>query len=226
MQGFFIKTDPAESASLKLVYNRVVYDATYFKTSTQPMRAPKHTTSDKPEVMRISVHGKVYGDNLHILQRSDFSDEFEDGWDGRKIEGDADVPMLALIKQGGEMSVAAVETADDHYLSFRAGCDSIYTFSFDYDGETLYLYDLFTQQATEIRTGNTYSFETTDRTSSQRFLITATPPRTPTDVDATASEKAYLPKKLIRNGQLFIIQHDAVYDALGTRVEFRKEGAQ
>ena len=226
MQGFFIKTDPAESASLKLVYNRVVYDATYFKTSTQPMRAPKHTTSDKPEVMRISVHGKVYGDNLHILQRSDFSDEFEDGWDGRKIEGDADVPMLALIKQGGEMAVAAVETADEHYLSFRAGCDSIYTFSFDYDGETLYLYDLFTQQATEIRTGNTYSFETTDRTPSQRFLITATPPRTPTDVDATASDKAYQPKKLIRDGHLFIIQHDAVYDALGTRVEFRKEGAK
>ena len=224
MQGFFVKTTPGEAASLKLVYNRVVYDATYFKTSTQPMRAPKRNGT--PEVMVLNLVGDKYADRVHILQRSDFSDEFEDGWDGRKIEGDADVPMLALIKQGGEMAVAAVETADDHYLSFRAGCDSIYTFSFDYDGETLYLYDLFTQQATEIRTGNTYSFEATDRTSSQRFLITATPPRTPTDVDATASEKAYLPKKLIRNGQLFIIQHDAVYDALGTRVEFRKEGAQ
>lgn len=224
MQGFFVKTTPGEAASLKLVYNRVVYDATYFKTSTQPMRAPKRNGT--PEVMVLNLVGDKYADRVHILQRSDFSDEFEDGWDGRKIEGDADVPMLALIKQGGEMAVAAVETADDHYLSFRAGCDSIYTFSFDYDGETLYLYDLFTQQATEIRTGNTYSFEATDRTSSQRFLITATPPRTPTDVETTASEKAYLPKKLIRNGQLFIIQHDAVYDALGTRVEFRKEGAK
>lgn len=224
MQGFFVKTTPSEAASLKLVYNRVVYDATYFKTSTQPMRAPKRNGT--PEVMVLNLVGDKYADRVHILQRSDFSDEFEDGWDGRKIEGDADVPMLALIKQGGEMSVAAVETADDHYLSFRAGCDSIYTFSFDYDGETLYLYDLFTQQATEIRTGNTYSFEATDRTPSQRFLITATPPRTPTDVDATASDKAYQPKKLIRDGHLFIIQHDAVYDALGTRVEFRKEGAK
>lgn len=228
MQGFFIKVlDKTQEANIKLVYNRVVYDATYFKTSTQPMRAPRRScASGAPQVMQIALTGAHFGDKVYILSRPDFSDDFEDGWDGRKVEGNADAPMLSVIKQAGEMAVAAIPTAEERYLSFRAGEDTEYTFAFDYEGETLYLYDLFTQQATEIKTGNNYSFEATDRTPSQRFLITATPPRMPTGVETVESEKVYQPKKFIRDGQLLILHRDAVYDALGTRVEFRKEGAQ
>ena len=228
MQGFFIKVlDKSQEANIKLVYNRVVYDATYFKTSTQPMRAPRRSrASGAPQVMQIALTGAHFGDKVYILSRPDFSDDFEDGWDGRKVEGNADAPMLSVVKQAGEMAVAAIPTAEERYLSFRAGEDTEYTFAFDYEGETLYLYDLFTQQATEIKTGNNYSFEATDRTPSQRFLITATPPRMPTGVETVESEKVYQPKKFIRDGQLLILHRDAVYDALGTRVEFRKEGAQ
>ena len=228
MQGFFIKVlDKTQEANIKLVYNRVVYDATYFKTSTQPMRAPRRSrASGAPQVMQIALTGAHFGDKVYILSRPDFSDDFEDGWDGRKVEGNADAPMLSVVKQAGEMAVAAIPTAEERYLSFRAGEDTEYTFAFDYEGETLYLYDLFTQQATEIKTGNNYSFEATDRTPSQRFLITATPPRMPTGVETVESEKVYQPKKFIRDGQLLILHRDAVYDALGTRVEFRKEGAQ
>lgn len=182
MQGFFVKTTPGEDATLKLVYNRVVYDAKYFKTSTQPMRAPGRYGA--PEVMQLIVGGESSGaDRVHLLARSDFSDEFEDGWDGRKLDGDAAAPKLAVVKEAGEMSVAALPTADERYLSFRAGNDSVYTFSFDYDGETIYLYDRVTEEATEIRTGNTYTFRATNHTASNRFLITTTPPlKTPTDI--------------------------------------------
>lgn len=182
MQGFFVKTTPGEDATLKLVYNRVVYDSKYFKTSTQPMRAPGRYGA--PEVMQLIVSGESSGaDRVHLLARSDFSDEFEDGWDGRKLDGDAAAPKLAVVKEAGEMSVAALPTADERYLSFRAGNDSVYTFSFDYDGETIYLYDRVTEEATEIRTGNTYTFRATNHTASNRFLITTTPPlKTPTDI--------------------------------------------
>ena len=182
MQGFFVKTTPGEDATLKLVYNRVVYDSKYFKTSTQPMRAPGRYGA--PEVMQLIVSSEGSGaDRVHLLARSDFSDEFEDGWDGRKLDGDAAAPKLAVVKEAGEMSVAALPTADERYLSFRAGNDSVYTFSFDYDGETIYLYDRVTEEATEIRTGNTYTFRATNHTASNRFLITTTPPlKTPTDI--------------------------------------------
>lgn len=226
MQGFFVKTTDAD-ASLSLVYNRVVYDATYFKTSTQPMRAPSRAESE-PEVMVLNVVGNSYGDRVHILARGDFSDEYEDGWDGRKIEGDAAAPKLAVVKQAGEMAVAAIESADGRYLSFRAGEDSIYTFSFNYAGETLYLYDQLTETATEIRTGNTYTFEATNETPFHRFLITSNPPKTPTDIESLESESLKLrgAEKFIQDDKLFILYKGVVYDARGARITGRKEAVQ
>ena len=192
MQGFFVKTTPTEDASLRLVYNRVVYDAKYFKTSTQPMRAPARTDSE-PDVMVLMVSGESSGgDRVHLLSRSDFSDSYEDGWDGRKIEGDEAAPKLAVVKQAGEMAVAALPTMEERYLSFRAGKDSLYTMSFHYDGPTIYLYDQLTQQATPIQTGNTYSFEADNRTTINRFLITKNPPQTPTDITVVETDDGLL----------------------------------
>ena len=181
MQGFFIKTTAAD-AKLKLVYNRTVYDAKYFTTSTQPMRAPSRVNI-APAVMELFVSGETSGgDRIHLLARSDFSDDFQDGWDGRKLDGDANAPMLAVVKESGDMSVAAIQSLDDRELLFRAGKDTHYTFSFEYEGETIYLYDRLTKKATQILTGNTYSFESDDKTASKRFLITTHPEQTPTSV--------------------------------------------
>ena len=225
MQGFFVKTTAA-GASLKLAYNRVVYDSKYFKTSTQPMRAPRRAAqSGEPEVMVLTVVGDSLGaDRVHILSRGDFSQSYEDGWDGRKIEGDAIAPKLAVVKDCGEMAVAAIETPEGQYLSFRAGEDSIYTFSFDYEGETIYLYDRLADEAAEIRTGNTYTFRATNKTAAERFLITATPPRTPTQIETIGVEPHREdPEKIIHEGKLMILYQGAAYDALGTRTSIRKE---
>lgn len=218
MQGFFVKTTGSDP-KLKLVYNKVVYDAKYFKTSTQPMRAPSRTGS--PEVMRLIVSGEQYGaDQAYLLARSDFSESFEDGWDGRKIEGDADAPMMAVVKEDGEMAVAAVETANEHYLSFRAGRDSLYTFHFNYDGETIYLLDLETNQVTPIATDNTYSFFATNTTAVNRFLITDNPYRNNTTTDlnngeGTNGEKANGVRKILIHNQLYILRGNTVYRADG-----------
>jgi len=227
MQGFFVKTiTPGEDASLSLVYNRVVYDATYFKTSTQPMRAPRRTQST-PEVMVLNVIGNSYGDRVHLLSRSDFSDEYEDGWDGRKIEGDTAAPYLAVVKQAGEMAVASIAEYEGRNLSFRAGEDIEYTFTFNYDGDDIYLYDRENGQATLIRTGNTYSFSAVNKTPENRFLITANPPRTPTDLENTEYRiQNTEPKKFIYEDKLLIFYRGVIYDALGMPVKSGKEGAQ
>jgi hypothetical protein len=226
MQGFFIKTTAA-GASLTLDYNRVVFDATYYKTSTQPMRAPmRDSQNNKPEVMQLIVSGASFGDRIFILERPDFSDEFEDGWDGRKLEGDLTAPQLAVVKQNTEMSVAALPTANEHFLTFRAGQDQHYTFYFQYEGDVTYLYDLQTKEATQIRTGNTYSFEATNDTPEYRFLITANPPQnTPTGLESSV-EIGTKPQKVIYQDQLLILYNGAIYDARGNRAESRKEGAQ
>ena len=186
MQGFFIKTT-APAAYVDLVYNRVVYDSKYFKTSTEPMRVAARDS--KPEVLKVELKGPRSGDQLFMLIRPDFNEQFVDGWDGRKIEGDPNMPMLAVIKECGNMAVAAVETANNHYLSFRAGKDSVYTFSFEYDSDQpLYLYDQLTEKSTEIKTGNTYTFEATNNEPTQRFLITDTPREIPTSITLVETE--------------------------------------
>lgn len=189
MQGFFVKTDPTQPAYLDLVYNRVVYDSKYFKTSTEPMRVAARDS--KPEVLKMELKGPRSGDKLYMLMRSDFNEQFIDGWDGRKIEGDSNVPMLAVIKECGNMAVAAVEQANNHYLTFRAGKDSTYTFSFEYDSEQpLYLYDQLAQKSTEIKTGNTYTFAATNNTPLQRFLISDTPYEVPTSITLVETENS------------------------------------
>lgn len=216
MQGFFVKTDPTKKAELKLVYNRTVYDATNFKTSTEPMRAPH---SDRPEVMQLIVSGEKYGDRVHILTRDGFSENFEDGWDGRKIEGDENAPMLAVVKEAGDMAVAAIPSVEERELSFRAGSDTEYTFGFYYEGETMYLYDRLTGEATEIKTGNTYSFTAENKTAAKRFIITSNPPRIPTDIENTdISVQGSDAEKCIIDGQLYIIKNNRFYDARGVRV--------
>jgi hypothetical protein len=148
----------------------------------------------------------------------EFSDAFDRGWDGSKQEGDADAPMLALERGNGLLAVAAVESADERYLAFRAGKDTEYTFRFNYDGETIYLYDHLTGQATRILTGNTYSFKADDMTPINRFLITKNPPKVPTDIPAVDQEMTAQPQKYIDHGQLFILYHGRVYDMTGKRV--------
>ena len=208
-------------------------DTVNFKATTSPVRAPKRLSAEEaeeaetrlvPEVMRLNVTSQQWGDRRVLLIHPEFSDAYELGWEGRKQEGDERAPYLAAVEPSGEMAVAAIETPEGQYLSFRAGEDSIYTFSFDYEGETIYLYDRLADEAAEIRTGNTYTFRATNKTAAERFLITATPPRTPTQIETIGAEPHREdPEKIIHEGKLMILYQGAAYDALGTRASIRKE---
>lgn len=228
MQGFFVQA--TKSGTLTLDYDRICFNHDTYSTVSTPMRAPKRAAEEGaivPETMTLDVNSENWGDRVYVLMHEEFSDAFNRGWDGTKQEGDGEAPMLAMIAYDRPLAVAALETADEHYLSFRAGQDTAYTFSFEYEGEPIYLYDQLTGEATLIRTGNTYSFEATNETPIQRFLLTKNPPRVPMGVEPVGAEQPDTkPEKFIHEGQMFILHHGAVYDALGKRVVIRKEGAQ
>jgi hypothetical protein len=115
--------------------------------------------------------------------------------------------------------VAAVSSFEERLLSFRAGADTEYTFHFDYDGEMIYLYDMLTGQATEIRTGNTYSFTASNKTPVERFLITANPPSTPTDIPAVEMDSPVARSQKYLDGErIYILHGGTVYDIIGRRV--------
>jgi hypothetical protein len=235
MQGFFVQT--TRNGNLTLDYKKIVMDTINFVSTTTPMRAPRYVSEDEeepegkiiPEVMQLNVISKNWGDKAFLLAHSEFSDAYELGWEGRKQEGDERAPYLAVDVPAGPMSVAAVSDYDERELLFRAGEDSAYTFHFDYNGETIYLYDRLTEQATEIRTGNTYSFIARNSTVMPRFLITQNPPRVPTAVENTASNVPNTDaRKMIIDGLLYILRDNRFYDARGVRVADlnRKEAAR
>ena len=234
MQGFFVQT--TRNGNLTLDYTKIVMDTVNFASTTTPMRTPKRIIEEEsegkiiPEVMRLNVTSQNWGDKLFLLIHPEFSDAYELGWEGRKQEGDNRAPYLAASEQSGDMAVAAIETPEGQNLFFRAGEDSVYTFYFDYEGETMYLYDRLTGEATEIQTGNTYSFEATNKTPMPRFLITQNPPKMPTGIGSLESESLEFreAQKMIIDGQLFILRDNRFYDARGVRVTElkRKEGAQ
>ena len=238
MQGFFVQT--TRNGNLTLDYKKIVMDTVHFSSTTTPMRAPSRMNEEEqeeatdakivPEVMRLNVVSESWGDKVFLLAHSEFSEAYELGWEGRKQEGDERAPYLAVVVPAGNMSVAAVNDYEGTYLSFRAGEDSIYTFHFDYSGETIYLYDQLADQSEEIRTGKTYSFIATNKTPMPRFLITKNPPRTPTAVVTVSGERLEVngAQKMIIDGQLIILRDNRFYDARGVRVTNlnRKEGAR
>ena len=231
MQGFFVQA--TREGTLTLDYDRICFNSTDYTTTAETMRAPRRATKEAveeqivPEVMRVDVSSARFGDRVYILSHPEFSEAFDLGWDGTKQEGDENVPMLAYVQGNKLLAVAAIETPEGQYLSFRAGEDSIYTFTFDYEGETIYLYDRLADEAAEIRTGNTYTFRATNKTAAERFLITATPPRTPTQVETVGAEpRSEKAEKIIHENKLMILYHGAVYDAQGARVTIGKEGAR
>ncbi len=230
MQGFFVQA--TREGTLTLDYDRICFNSTDYTTTAETMRAPRRAAKEAeeqivPEVMRVDVSSARFGDRVYILSHPEFSEAFDLGWDGTKQEGDENVPMLAYVQGNKLLAVAAIETPEGQYLSFRAGEDSIYTFTFDYEGETIYLYDRLADEAAEIRTGNTYTFRATNKTAAERFLITATPPRTPTQVEIVGAEpRAEKAEKIIHENKLMILYHGAVYDAQGARVTIGKEGAR
>ncbi len=226
MQGFFVQT--TRNGNLTLDYRKIVMDTIHFESSTTPMRAPRRfqegeepvsgSAKTNPEVMRLNVISENWGDKVFLLAHSEFSDAYELGWEGRKQEGDINAPYLSVNEPGGEMSVAAVNSFDERELNFRAGCDTEYTFSFNYNSETIYLYDRLTGEATEIKTGNTYSFTAENKTPAKRFLITKNPPRMPTGIGDITVTNLSDAEKCIIDGQLYIIKDNRFYDARGVRV--------
>lgn len=227
MQGFFVQA--TKDGTLTLDYDSICFDSKNFITTSEPMRAPirinNHVEEEEMtlEVLRLDVRSAHWDDRVYILANSDFSDAFENGWEGSKQEGDERAPYLAVSEPAGEMAVAAVESFDEHSLSFRAGIDREYTFSFEYSGETIYLYDRITGQSTQIMTGNTYTFTADNTTPVSRFLITTDPPRIATGLDVVGLDES---QKILHEGKLLILHNGRVYDAQGTRVMNRKEGTK
>jgi hypothetical protein len=222
MQSFSVyasNTGPAITLNYaKLVYEPAVNDGVTVQPNYAPRRAKAATVADEMEKIGLRVSGESgYADELKIYLHEDFSDAFEDGWDGHKMFGYPETPQLYAATDDGALAILCAPDADGTLLGFKAGeADTEYTFSFRYlSDEPLYLLDVQTHTYTDMRTG-TYTFQTTDLGAHNRFLLTRQAPATPTGLDGVGEDTQA--RKFIDGNKMYILLRGVLYDATGKRI--------
>ena len=213
MQGFFVHTNAA--TTLKLDYNKAVYTPALTKVSTTPTRAPQTTnhklqTTNVESMIRLHVSGFGYADELYILLGEEFSDSFENGWDGRKAYGRSPLSIAAMTEDG-PMAVAAMKQIKELPLQIEGGLDKYYTItiSLPIQGELegVFLYDKETGIYTPLTDGAQYTYTHTGESDRLAIVEMAG--------DAAQRDKAV---KYIRQGHLYMEIEGAIYDALGRKI--------
>lgn len=185
---------------------------------------PEENLEPKMDFLRLRVADtNGWADELKIYIREDFVEEFENGFDARKMYGDPAAPTLYGISPDGRMAINCIPTADNHVVGFHGGSASNeYTFRFTYDGEDeLYLRDNKTGIETPITAEDTYSFTTESGDNDLRFSIIRKTPAVPTDIETVTGEGLQTTgvQKIMYNGMLYILRSGRIYDATGALVK-------
>lgn len=232
MQGFFVTTNGGSAGTITMNYADLVRPADSRSIVAGPMYAPKRAEEgdepvlqDQPEeaptVLKIWANGSVYNDRLVILAREDFSEGFDNGWDGSKMSFGVASPSVYVINaQGGYDAVSAIPNLEGTVIGFRAGEDKVCTMTFDYNGEEIwYLNDLQEQRSTEINSEINYPFTTSAGDSEVRFIVSKTPiNHMPTGIEEISDQNSVVRKQMI-DDKLYIIRGGRIYSAQGALVK-------
>ncbi len=223
----FLVTAKSEDATLTLKYGKHVYTPALEAggANNYPTRAPRRTREESaPTKLKMMVmNDTVVADKLYIFEREDFTNEFDNGWDGTKMFGSSSAPQLYSQQGNGKMAVAAVPEMEGMEINFIAGTDTNkYTFKFEYaDEEPLYLYDRDKLEFTRIEDGSTYTFTTDDNVAHARFMLTRSKsPWVATSVEPT-NDKVVDTKvrKVLINNHIYIIRGGKTYSVDGALVK-------
>lgn len=227
MQGFYVDNTAGSAGSITLSYDAVVRPSGTRNIAAGPMHAPKRTQAqqadNRPVVLKIWANGAVYNDRAVLLERSDFSAGFDNGWDGKKLSfGEVGPSVYVINSLGTPEAVSAIPDLEGTLVGFRAGTNNTCTMSFEYNGEdTFYLNDLQAQQSTQIASENSYTFTCTAGDNEARFIISATPiSKTPTDVEPlTAHPSPLTVTKVLLNNHIYIIRDGRMFSMDGMLVK-------
>ena len=141
---------------------------------------------------RIDVKGSRYTDQMWIFAVSTCTRDFDNGWDAYKMFGSVVTPQLFAWEANGNFQIDAVPDFNNTYLGFKAGEDSVYTFTFNHEYvdqmyKQLYLIDSVANKTVDIfASGTQYTF-TVQKTDVpvKRFKIVTSLPTPPVVVAPT-----------------------------------------
>ena len=198
--------------SLELNYSAV--RAVLPSYRTEALRAPKHKAEGFVR-MNLYVSGNERRTKLRLYEGEQFTNEFDNGWEGRYLEGDGRSGQL-YAQTDDKMTVMASPNLEGTVVGFIPGEAENYTISFNGDEAGYYLNDVKLGKSTLITEGNTYEFRSDESTNATRFIISKTP-MSPTGIeDVVDGTNA---RKQLIDGALYIIRDGRIYTATGNVVK-------
>lgn len=140
----------------------------------------------------IEVKSENTSDKMWLFSDESYSRGFDNGNDGRKIEGNALNPQIYAEEFDGNYQINAIDDFNNTQISFRAGQDTEYKLEFTHTNtETryakLFLHDMVTNKVTDIsESGSAYYFTAVSTPSAvKRFRILTQP--VSEDIDSNIS---------------------------------------
>lgn len=221
MQAFEVDVaDGSTSGMLHLNYDKHVRNIGTAPEENAALKAPKRYQADEPSMMRLRVADTATYTDLYLIEGEEFSDEFDNGYDGKYQQCDGRSAALYALSPIGNMAVLAQQSINNTAIVFRPGRQNEYTFTFGYNGEVAYyLNDLLLEQSTEIREGNEYRFTCNEGDMESRFVVSTTPFGAP-DITTGIGNAGHPEKvqKIMYKDHIYIIRAGRVYDIVGKEV--------
>ncbi|MBQ4393821.1 MAG: InlB B-repeat-containing protein [Paludibacteraceae bacterium] len=180
MQGFYLLCRSAGTTTVTLNYERLVRNIGG-ALSVNPTRAPK--AEQTMPMLRIDVKGSHFSDKLYIFENEEQTNDFDNGWDGYKFEGETYAPQLMTHTSDLDLAVDVSPAFGGKRIAFRVGEDNEYTLHFSTTEQGLQLRDLKTNAVVDIVDGGEYSFMAFNTTSEERFEIIDNRQQIPNGID-------------------------------------------
>jgi hypothetical protein len=140
----------------------------------------KSSTASTPNISsKIDVIGTNSSDRMWLVENPICSRNFDNGYDGPKILGTAEVTQLYGLESDGNYQINVVRDINESYLGFQPGTDTQFKLVFNHQNtdskySSIYLTDLIANQTVDItQTGTEYSFTAASNDAIKRFKISA-----------------------------------------------------
>ncbi len=173
MQAFEVDLDAGKTSGvLHLNYDKHVRTIATPEEENLPLKAPKYL-GNEPSMIRLRVADSITYTDLYLIEGDQFTDEFDNAWDGKYQPCDGRSATLYAMSPIGDMAVLAQPSVNNTSVVFEPGKKTEYVFTFGYNGDvTYYLNDMQLKTSTEIKEGNEYRFTYNKGDMKNRFLVT------------------------------------------------------
>lgn len=207
MQGFIVKATANPGS--------VSYAKAALISNTQKQRAKAVDT--KVSTM-IDLRGTKFSDRMWVFVDDNATEGFDNGFDGPKMLGNANVSQLYGIGTDDIYQINVLNNINNAYIGIQKGTEESFKLKFNHTNisdkyESLYLMDLANNQTVDITaTGSEYVFTSTDSDPVKRFKIVGNTGTTTSTINTKNDDlkiinqdnKLIIDSKLDDNGELQI----------------------